>query len=125
MKDMIITARSAAYAIMGAGLHGDSVNPVIGSKMITTYVTLILLYGLDAVVLNKQEIENLDIFHRDLLRQIQGLYDNTANIAVYLLSGPIPVETDLNKHPVSLWSGHKAGRPLKGHSPQAAWHERH
>ncbi len=84
-------------------LHGKGGNPVTGSKMITTYVTPILLYGLDAVVLNKQETENLNIFNQDLLRQIQGLYDSTANKAVYLLSGTIPVEADLHKRILCLF----------------------
>ncbi len=54
-------------------------------------------------MLNKQDTENLYISHQDLLLQIQGLYDNTAKIAVYLLSGTIPVEAELHKCTLCLF----------------------
>ncbi len=81
----------------------ESSPPECTSSISIPFCKQLSLYGLDAVVLNKQETENVNIFHPYLLCQIQDLYDSTANMAVYLLSGTIPVEADLHKWTLCLF----------------------
>lgn len=70
----IITARRTTYSLMGAGLHGLSgVNPSVSAHMIQIYVIPRLLYGLDVINLSSSETQLLDIYYRQLVKQIQHL----------------------------------------------------
>ena len=99
----ISSARRTSYRLMGAGFHGlDGLNPVSSHKLVNTYVLPRLLLDLDAVVLNTSDIKSLETYHKKLLRQLQGLPESTANAAVYLLIGSIPVEGEWHKRILSL-----------------------
>ena len=100
----IQSARATAYALMGAGMYGENgASPAVSSKMISTYVLPRLVYGLDAVVLNKKQVTRLSVYYRSLLRQIQGLPGRTSNEAVHLLSGTLPLEATLHTRIFSLF----------------------
>ena len=59
-------ARRASYALMGVGLHGgNGLNPIVSCKIISTYIVPRLLYGLDAVILQKKDIEDISTFHKN------------------------------------------------------------
>ena len=62
-----------------------------------------LLYGLDVQLLKKKDIENLEKFQRQCLKQIQGLPDNTSNSACLALLGILPIETILHKNLLSMY----------------------
>ena len=53
------------------------------------------MYGLEAVILDEQEMEELEAYHRKNLRHIQHLPRSTANAAIYLLSGIPPIQASL------------------------------
>ena len=103
INDRITSARKSAYSLMGTGLHGGGLNPIVSLHMIETYVIPRLLYGLDAVILNKTDVNKLSLYHRKLLKQIQGLPDRTPSTAIYLLLGAIPVEAHLHIKILSLF----------------------
>ncbi len=89
---------------MGVGLHGkNGLDAATLLKLIEVYVLPRLLYGLDSIVLPKKHINKLELFFRRILRQIQGLPDTVANVAVYLLLNTIPVEALLHKRVLSLF----------------------
>ncbi len=97
-------ARGAAYAMMGVGLHGQNgLDPSTSVKLIQTYITPRLIYGLDGVVLQRKDIESLEVFYRGILRQIQGLPDTVANCAVYLLADIPPLEAQIHMRTLGLW----------------------
>ena len=101
----IKTARRAAYAMMGAGLHGlNGLNPSVSMKLIETYILPRLLYGLDAMITSDTDISSIEKYYRTLLRQIQHLPTNTANEAIYLLVGALPVEAHLDIRILSLFN---------------------
>ena len=101
---LISSARRTSYRLMGAGFHGvEGLNPVVSKKLVDSYVIPRLLLGLEAVVLNKTDILSLDKYHRKLLRQLQSLPESTANTAVYLLMGAIPIEGEWHKRVLSLF----------------------
>ena len=104
VEERIRLARRTVYALMGAGIHGENgLSPKISCHVIQTYVTPRLLYGLEAVVLTKKQREDLTSYHRQLLRQIQGLPQNVAKEAVYMLLGEIPLEGELDIRILTLY----------------------
>jgi hypothetical protein len=104
VEDRIRTARNTVYSLMGAGVHGvNGLSPAVSNHIIKIYVIPRLLYGLDAVVLSKKQRDELNNYHRHLLRQIQGLPPNTACETIYILLGEIPVEGELDIRILTLY----------------------
>jgi hypothetical protein len=100
----IRSARRAAYALMKIGLYGvEGLGPRTSLRIIQTYVTPRLLYGLEATVLCKKDLDELDNFYKKLLRQIQALPESTATEAIYLLIGALPVKFLLHIRVLSLF----------------------
>ena len=76
------SARGTAYALMGAGLHGiNGLNPKASRNIIQLFVVPKLLYGLEVLVLSKKQIDQLEIYFKKLLKQIQSLPDNVEDPA--------------------------------------------
>jgi hypothetical protein len=99
----IQTARRTKYALMGSGFHGtNGLHPQISYKIYKTYVIPKLIYGLEILPLNKENMEQLEVFHRKCLRHIQSLPDRTSNSAVLLLLGALPIEAEIHKRQLSL-----------------------
>ena len=104
LDDHITSARRTSYRLMGAGLHGgDGLDPAACNKLIDLYVSPRLLLGLEASVLNRTDIAKLESYYRRLLRMIQSLPESTANSAVYLLTGNIPLEGRWHQRVLSLF----------------------
>jgi hypothetical protein len=88
---------------MGVGLHGlNGLSPVIGHKLYTIYVLPRLLSGVETIILNQAELDALEGFHRKTLRQIQNLPPRTAIPAIYILTGALPIEAEIDKRKLSL-----------------------
>ena len=99
----IQTARRTKYALMSSGFHGtNGLHPQISYKIYKTYVIPKLIYGLEILPLNKENMEQLEVFHRKCLRHIQSLPDRTSNSAVLLLLGALPIEAEIHKRQHSL-----------------------
>ena len=74
ITERIQLARSTAYALMGAGLHGlNGVNPEVSVSLWNLYIQPRLLYGLESIQLSRPDISKLEKYQRDFLRQIQHL----------------------------------------------------
>ena len=56
-----------------------------------------LLYGLEIIQLNKHQIEQPELYQKKLVKQILSVPTNTHNAAVYILSGFLPNEAQLDK----------------------------
>ena len=55
----------------------------------------------------KTEISKKIHFHKILLQQIMHLPDRTADVAIYILSGQIPIEGEIHKRTLgTLRGGH-------------------
>ena len=95
---------SAAYSLMGAGLHGiNGVSPAVSLTLIKTYITPVLLHGLDSVIPRETDYKTLEKYYRGLLRQIQHLPQSTAKPAIYLLLGCVPAEAQLHRRILTLF----------------------
>ena len=98
VEDRIKSARGYAYSLMGAGLHGENGgNPRVSLSLWNTYVLPRLTYGLDVLTLSNSEIQKLNQFHKKFLKQVMHLHERPADAAVYILSGQLPLVTDLHK----------------------------
>ena len=89
---------------MGAGLHGENgVDPETAMSLLNTYVLPVLLYGLEVIIPSGKAFTILETQYKRLLKQILSLPKSTADPAIYLLSGMLPVEATLHKRILSLF----------------------
>ena len=90
-------ARRAAYSLMGAGLCGlNGSGTEVAILLYSTYIVPVMLYGLESLVLQDNEVEILEAFHRRNIRHILHLPSSTAAPALYLLSGCAPIKALLH-----------------------------
>ena len=73
--------------------------------MWNVFILPCLLYGLDVLTLVKSDIAKITQFHKKFLKQIMHLPDRTADAAVYMLSGQIPVEGEIHKRTLGALGG--------------------
>ena len=100
----ISVGRRTLYALMGAGLHGlNGLHPSVSYHIYTIYVIPRMLSGLESIVPSKKDIQELELFHRSVLRNIQHLPKNAACAAVYTLLGAMPVEGILDIRCITLY----------------------
>ena len=84
IEGRIDSARKTAYALMGLGLHGNNgLDAATLLKLLKVHVLPRMLYGLDSIILPEKHLNELELFFRRILCQIQGLPDTVANVAVY------------------------------------------
>ena len=58
----------------------------------------------EALIINKSEMSNIDRAYKHILKTLLGLHGGTADVAVFMVMGLLPVEAD----PVSVWWYHPA-----------------
>ena len=103
VEDRIKSARGCAYSLMGAGHHGENGgDPRVSLSLWNTYVLPRLTYGLDVLTLSNSEIQKLNQFHKKFLKQVMHLHERTADAAVYILSGQLPLVADLHKRVLGM-----------------------
>ena len=86
---------------------------ITSRKILVAYVLPRLLYGLEALIINKTEMANLDRAYKRLLKSLTSLRDGTADEAVYILMGLLPAEAELHQRILSLYDS--ITRPDEGH----------
>ena len=61
----ICKARRTAYSLFASGLHGhNGLDPQTSLQLIKIYILPVLLYGLEIVILNKSQIERLELYQK-------------------------------------------------------------
>ena len=106
VSERVQIARKTVYALMGVGLlvySLNGINPTISVHMIKCFVVPRLLYGLDVVRLTKADVTKLSSYYIQLLKHIQHLPTRTANSAVLILAGLLPIESELHKRMLSVF----------------------
>ena len=93
------------YSLVKTGVHGcNGLNAKISYKFYLVYVVPRLLYGLEVLLLNKDQLEELEKFHIENLKNIQSLPTRTANSIVYLLLGALPLKAEIKRRQLDLFS---------------------
>ena len=104
VEDRIKSARRVTFSLLGAGYYGvNGVGPNVAAFQYKAYVSPTMLYGLEAIVPTDEDIKKLEQAHRKSLRRIQGLPDSSANPAIYLLIGILPVEAMIHVRALTLF----------------------
>jgi hypothetical protein len=128
IEERIALARRTLYTLIQTGVHGiNGLNLRTSCKIYQVYVIPRLLYGLETLNLKNKDMTTLFIFHLSTLKPLQSLPIRTANSAVYLLLGILPIFAELHKRQLSLlhqiamsenvsireiaWRQYNAGRP--------------
>ena len=81
----------------------NGINPHLSAKLLTIYAAPKYLHGLEAVNIHQGDIAKLEKYHKRILKQIQHLPECTADEAVYLLAGQLPIQGVLDKKHLTLF----------------------
>jgi hypothetical protein len=90
-------ARRSAYGRIGGGYHGNNgLDPDTLIHLFKTYITPVLLYGMELKIPKATPLIQLELFQKRMLKQILSLPTSTADAAVYVLSGILSVEAQIH-----------------------------
>ena len=106
--------RKTAYSLMDAGFHGGTgLKPSQNGHIWATSIVPRLLYGLEALLLKKRDVDNLERFQRQCIKQIQGLPDKTSNSISLALLGILTIEAVIHKNALTTFINmtKQKGRP--------------
>jgi hypothetical protein len=96
--ERITRARRRVYALMGAGMHGlNGLNPSVSQKLWCIYIACQLYYGLEATGATEKQLQKMEEYQLQVMRQIQHLPTKTPSAAVYLLLGALPAEGEYHR----------------------------
>ncbi len=91
-------------SLMGAGLHRKNGLPQkICMHLYQIYILPILVYGLAIFSLEDKHIRPLEGFQKTILKQILSMADNTADPAVYILSGAASLDLEIHRQALSIF----------------------
>ena len=92
VEENLKKARRVVYSLISSGMHGhNGLDPETNLHLVKTYVLPVLLYGLELVLPCKTLINKLETYQKKTLKQILSLPTSTADVAVYVISGFLPV----------------------------------
>ena len=79
--------------LVSAGLHRENgLDPEISLRLYQIYVLPVLLYGMEVVFSRQKSVEVLDKSKKHYIKHLLSLPVTTADRAMYILSGTLPVE---------------------------------
>ena len=103
VEENLKKARRVVYSLMSSGMHGhNGLDPQTNLHLVKTYVLPVLLYRLELVLPCKTLINKLETYQKKMLQQILSLPTSTADVAVYVISGFLPVESQIDKKILTL-----------------------
>ena len=104
VEERISTTRGTIYGLLGAGLHiRRGFSPTVSHSLWRTYAIPRGIYGLEIMPLRKSDVNRLENMQKKILRQFQGLPNNCANTATYVLLGAEPIEVTIEKNMLSFF----------------------
>ena len=104
VEENIKKPRKMLYSLMGSGLHEyNGLDPETTILIYQTYMLPTLVYGLEVILPEKKYMDMLERSNKKFLKHILGVSDTTADPAVYILTGTIPLEGVIHKRALSLF----------------------
>ena len=104
------------FSVLPAGiaLHHHA-NPAACLRVEQLYALPVLLSGLSALVLTKQETDIISACYKNTLQRLMKLHDRTPDCAVFFLAGSLPAKALLHLRQLSLLNmiSHLEGNNLK------------
>ena len=103
-RENIKKARKTLYSLMSSGLHGENgLDPETAIHLMQTYVLPVLIYGMEVVLPRQKNMDLLEKFNKKFLKLILSLPVSTADPAVYVLSGTLPIEAIIHKRTLTFF----------------------
>jgi hypothetical protein len=103
IRENLKKARRAAYALMGAGLHGiNGITPKIAFHLVSIYILPIMLHGMEVLLPKGTQLRTLNKYYEEMMRRILGLPDSVAGPAVYILLGALPLQAHIDRKALAL-----------------------
>lgn len=104
VESSIQKAKRTLYSLMEFGLHGENgLDPETALSLLQTYVLPVLTYRREVIIPTGHPLSILDIQYKKIIKHILSLLNNTADPAIYLLSGTLPIEAIVHKRMLSLF----------------------
>ena len=105
VDENIKKARRSAYGLFSSGFHGyNGLDVDTMLHLYKIYILPVLLYGLELILPQGPQLEQLEIAQKRLLKQILALLNSVADIAVYILTGILPIEAHLHIRALGLFN---------------------
>jgi hypothetical protein len=93
----ITKARRSAYSLFGCGFHGhNGLDPESLLHIFKTYITPVLLYGMELLLPSSKPLEQLELFQKRILKQMLSLPMSCPDPAVYILTGILPIAAQIH-----------------------------
>ena len=100
VDENITKARRSAYSLFGCGFHEhNGLDPESLLHIYKTYITSVLLYGMELLLPSSKPLEQLELFQKRILKQILSLPMSCPDPAVYILIGILPIEAQIHIKP--------------------------
>jgi hypothetical protein len=97
VDENITKARRSAHSLFGCGFHGhNGLDPESLLHIYKTYITLVLLYGMELLLPSSKPLEQLELSQKRILKEILSLPMSCPNPAVYILTGILPIEAQIH-----------------------------
>ena len=97
VDENITKARRSAYSLFGCGFHGhNGLDPESLLHIFKTYITPVLLYGMELLLPFSKPLEQLELFQKRILKQMLSLPMSCPDPAVYILTGILPIEAQIH-----------------------------
>ena len=97
VDENITQARRSAYSLFGCGFHGhNDLDPESLLHIYKTYITPVLLYGMELLLPFSKPLEQLELFQKRILKQMLSLPMSCPDPAVYILTGILPIEAQIH-----------------------------
>ena len=97
VDENLTKARRSAYSLFGCGFHGhNGLDPESLLHIYKTYITPVLLYGMELLLPSSKPLEQLELFQKRILKQILSLPMSCPDPAVYILTGILPIEAQIH-----------------------------
>jgi hypothetical protein len=105
VDENIKKARRSAYGLFSSGFHGyNGLDADTMLHLYKIYILPVLLYGLELILPQGPQLEQLEIAEKRLLKQILALPNSVADIAVYILTGILPIEAQIHIRALGLFN---------------------
>ena len=115
----IMAHKKSLHALLSTGIsRGHRGNPGASLRVHAIYNTPVLLSGLPALVLSKEEVRLIDNHFLVTLQNLQRLHEKTPRAVTLFLAGSLPGEALLHLRQLSLFSmiTRLIGDPLNDHA---------
>ena len=105
VDENIKKTRRSAYGLFSSGFHGyNGLDVDTMLHLYKIYTLPVLLYGLELILPQGPQLEQLEIAQKRLLKQILALPNSVADIAVYILTGILPIEAQMHIQALGLFN---------------------